>query len=150
MDGYKWVRSIRSDHSAGLNRHDLPEFLRLIKTSLNLPSEYLSEGIICTIHELATNCGPRGLTSTVYGDLNENTAFFGLFHCAEAEDGTIAISFATLKLFTEQARAKVLPAVKVERGIKEAVTLGTGWTAENMARPAIEELRMIGVHIDTG
>ena len=150
MDGYKWVRSIKSDHSAGLNRDDLPEFFRLIKTSLNLPSEFLSEGIIFNVQELATNCGPRGLTSTVYGNLNENTAFYGLFHCAEAEDGTIAISFATHKLFTEQARSKVLPAVKVQRGIQDAVTLGTGWTADNMAGPAIEELRRMGVPIDTG
>ena len=150
MDGYKWVRSLRSDHSAGLNREDLPEFLRLIKTSLNLPSEYLSEGIIFNIQEIATNCGPRGLTSTVYGDLNDNTAFYGLFHCAEAEDGTIAISFATHKLYTDQARPKVLPAVKVQQGIQEDVTLGTGWTADNMAGPAIEELRRMGVHIDTG
>ena len=146
----KWSQSISSDCSVGVKRDDLPGVIRLIKDSLNLPDPKLSEGIATTLQEIAMNCGKRGLSSTVYGDINATTAFFGLFHCLEDEDGTVTVSFVTHTLFTTQVRTHILPHVKVQQGLQGAVTLGTGWTADEMARPAFHELRRIGVYMGTG
>ena len=97
-----------------------------------------------TLKELATStaCGPPSSrsTSTVYGDLDEKTSLFGLFHCSKAPDETLTISYAISTLATQMSRKGVIAGIQ-----GESFKMSQVWNSNYLASNVLEKLRGYGV-----
>ena len=134
----KWNEAARSDSTTGILRENLPKFFEIVKKSGDFPKK-LSYQFTKTLEQLANDCDTRGLTSTVHGELDEKTSMFCLFHCVEAEDGTVTVSYTVHTLSAELAREGL-------NQLPDDGKLGAGWSQNYLVRSAIEDLQQIGVH----
>ena len=108
----RWEESNKCDQTAGIKMKDLNGFVNFVKSDFHFPSKDLSDQIGATIKDLAKKCDTKGLTSTVYGDLDDKTKMCGIVHCIKDTDGTVTVSYAIKTLRTEKARKSVLPDIK--------------------------------------
>ena len=95
--------------------------------------------------QLAHECDSRGLISTVQGDIDENTALYGLFHCIKAGDGTVTVTYAIHRLFTETKRKGILPNIQAFHGIKGIEAEKYPETNNSLMLLATSELGKLGV-----
>ena len=116
----------------------MPKFFELVNKSGDFPKK-LSDPFTKTLEQLANDCDTRGLTSAVHGELDERTSLFCLFHCVEAEDGTVTVSYTVHTLAAELAREGL-------NQLQGDGKLGTKWSQNYMLKSAIEDLQQIGVH----
>jgi len=150
----KWKETLLSKCCTGLDRKRLPDYLDLIKSDFSITSEELTNQLVTTITKLAKECGTRGQASTIYGDLDEKTALYGLFHCIQESDGTLSVSYAIHTLSAEMARTGVQPQIKCELGVQEEGSLGWGSTPRylteesgRLREEAVKKLESLNVSV---
>ena len=104
----EWEETVESNHTTGIHPKDLDEILKLEGDSFNLTNAEMFAQLTRTLKDLATSTvrGPPSScsTSTVYGDLDEKTSLFGLFHVSKARDGKLTISYAISTLAAQMSR----------------------------------------------
>ena len=144
----KWDESRVTDSTSGIKREDVPQFLEMLKESMDFPSPNLSAEFGRILQQMTDGCNHKGLTSTIYGNLDQKTALYGLFHCSrnESED-TLSVSYTIHTLSTEFERRNVVPGLRTERGFKEEVQLGRETTENYLATSAAKELADMGIDI---
>ena len=90
-----------------------PDFIKLLRSSFGFPSEHMADKFCENVKNMVSDCDERGLTSTVYGDLDEKTALYGLFHCKKRRDGMVSVFYAIHELSVELARPGIRPDIQV-------------------------------------
>ena len=107
-----WEETNKWDKAEGLKKKDLEDFVSLAKQDFDFPSSNLSDQMGNTLLELSKNCGRKGLSSIVHGDLDEKTKMCGIVHCIKNADGTVDVSYAVKTLRTETLRTDVDVGIK--------------------------------------
>ena len=155
----KWKETLLSKSCTGLEPKKLPDYLNLIKSDFSITGQNLTNQFVATITKLAEECGTRGQASTIYGDLDEKTALYGLFHCIQDSVGTLSVSYAIHTLSVKMARTGVQPQIKCELGVQEEGALGWGSTPRylmgesgRLREEAVKKLESFDVSVfgDTG
>ena len=142
-----WNEKSKSDHTRGICFEKLPEFIQSLEHSFKFAKYDLWDKFSNTINELANGCDERGLTSTVYGDLDSKTSIFGLFHCAREKHGTLSVFYTVHFLSFELERDEVYLELQTQPGVFVDDRTGKDQRAM-MARSAIRVLHGMGVDLN--
>ena len=146
----KWNETRVTDSTSGIKREDVPQFLEMMKESMGFPSPHLSAEFGRILQQMTSDCNnhKKGLTSTIYGNLDQKTALYGLFHCNRNEtEDTLSVFYTVHTLSTEFERRSVQPGLQAEEGFKEEVQLGRETTENYLATSAAKELAEMGINI---
>ena len=127
---------------------DVPEFLEMLKESMNFPSPPLSAEFSNILKQMTDECinTKKDVTSTIYGNLDQKTALYGIVHCkCDKIEDTLSVFYTIHTLSTEFEGRNVQPSLWAEEGFKEEVQLDT--TYNYIATAAAKELADIGIDI---
>ena len=139
-----WNEKVKSNQTRGINLRKLPKFIQSLEYSFKFSNFDLREKFSNIINELANGCDERGLTSTVYGDLDSKTSIFGLFHCAREEHGTLSVFYTVHFLSFDLARDNI----NLELQTQPGVFVDSKDQRAMMARSAVRVLHGMGVDLD--
>lgn len=141
----KWKETTLSDRTTGIPRGKLREFLELVKGSFDFSDAKRSEQFFNTIMEVTeneqNNTNGKGTTATLYGDLDEKTALYGIFHCISASDDTFSIAYSIHTLSTQMTRTDVQSDIFWKPDVLKEVKFGY------LAEATLNELRGMGVPV---
>lgn len=145
-----WKESMTSDHSMGIRRQDLHPLIQLLGKQFSFPTEKQAEEFTKNLEDLAVSCKSKGITSTIYGDLDEKVSLFGFFHFVEESDGLVSMSYAVHTLEAEMATPGITSRIINLQGVHDNLSLTSDRTSDYLANSALEELRKMGVTISGG
>ena len=101
-----WNEKSKADQTS-IQFEKLADFIHSLEYSFKFFNHDLRDPFSKTIYELANGCDERGLSSTVYGDLDSKTSVLGVFHCAREENGKLSIFYTVHFLSFELERENV-------------------------------------------
>ena len=114
-----WSECIQSNQTKNIPLRNLDDHIRNISCTFQFPARDLTNECASIIKDLATKCDSRGLTSTIYGDLDKKTKVFGLFHCLLEEDGTVSVSYAIHTVALKVAKQQVQRELSIKTDVQK-------------------------------
>ena len=142
----QWKEDKVTNKTSGIKRENIPQFIEALKRYTNFPSAYLSAEFAHALQQIVNECNHMGMMSTIYGNLDQKTAMYSLFHCSlEEPDDTFTVAFIIFTLSTEFESENVQPGLEVERGFKKEVQLGREVMASYVATSAVKDLASLGI-----
>ena len=120
------IRSTIKDRNVGIPRKQIPKFMTIVKKDFSFASNAIAERFAATFEDLAIKCDSRGLSSTVHGELDERTSFFGIFHCIEEADDKVTVSYIVRTISKENGILPKITEKDIQSATDELQTLGIG------------------------
>jgi len=142
----EWKEKKHIKTNSGIDRANLEEYLKTLEPNFRFLPNDLANKFTSELGKLASECDRSGSTSTIYGDLDEKTGLYGLFHCIEDERGRLTISYAITTLSAEFAQPTA-PGLQVIQGVQDPLSLDKNWATSRLARTAIMELQDMCINV---
>lgn len=140
-----WEETKVSDATKGIPPRHLNEFIASLKHSFHFLNQDLLEKFSKTIEQLALDCDDRGLTSTIYGDLDKRTCINAFIHCVKGDDDSVSVYYTVHTLSFQRARKWVMPDFLVRSGF----ALFNEKNRTPAVGSAIKAFEDMGIHLDS-
>lgn len=136
-----WEETKINDHTVGIPMEHLNDFISSSRESFHFSNQDLFEKFSQTIRQLSLECDTRGLTSTVFGDLDAKTKIYALIHCVREDDDLLSVFYTVHISSCKLARKNVTSNLEVKRGVEKNQVPAVG-------SKALQVLEEMGVLLD--